>query len=82
MLGGEAHSLVVTCVSVANHPYAGIARQHPLKAGAGLTALLELPVRERISRAKYVAENDLQVFDRYETEMIAQITALTDEGGL
>ena len=60
----------------------GARAQEALKAGAGLTALLELPVRERISRAKYVAENDLQVFDRYETEMIAQITALTDEGGL
>lgn len=60
----------------------GARAQEALKAGANLTALLELPVRERISRAKYVAENDLQVFDRYETEMIAQITALTDEGGL
>ncbi len=60
----------------------GARAQEALKAGASLTALLELPVRERISRAKYVAENDLQVFDRYETEMIAQITALTDEGGL
>jgi V/A-type H+-transporting ATPase subunit A len=53
-----------------------------LKKGATLSGVLNLPVRDRIARAKYVLEEDLNDFDAYESDLNSQIAALTDEGGL
>ena len=38
--------------------------------------LLELPVRERIGRAKYIPESELAEFDKIEAELKAQISGL------
>lgn len=53
-----------------------------LKKGATLSGVLNLPVRDRIARAKYVLEENLHDFDGYESDLNSQIAALTDEGGL
>ncbi len=52
-----------------------------LDAGADLHALLALPVRERIGRAKYIQESELHEFDAMEAEVAAQAAALTEQGG-
>ncbi len=56
--------------------------QEALKAGATLNDVLALPVLERIARAKYVPETELNSFDDYETELLTQVAALTNEGEL
>ena len=53
--------------------------QAALEAGAALSALLALPVRERIGRAKYIPEEELKQFDAIEAELNAQIGALAEE---
>ena len=55
--------------------------QQALENGANLSQVSSLPVRERIGRAKYIAEDDLKQFDVIETELGDQMAALT-EGGL
>ncbi len=55
-----------------------------LEAGATLSSVLELPVREAIGRAKLIPEDGLSRFDQVEAELTAQIAALmdhTEEGG-
>ncbi len=51
-----------------------------LDAGANLSAVLSLPVRDRIGRAKYVEESLLDEFDGLEAELAAQASALTEQG--
>ena len=48
-------------------------------ARRALSALLALPVRERIGRAKYIPEEELKQFDAIEAELSAQIAALAEE---
>ena len=55
--------------------------QAALDAGADLSRVTGLPVRERIGRAKYIPEDRLQEFDAIETELMDQMGALA-EGGL
>ena len=51
--------------------------QVALEAGAELSQVTSLPVRERIGRAKYIGEDKLDEFDKIESELSAQIAALT-----
>ncbi len=53
-----------------------------LDAGANLSQIIGLHVRERIGRAKYIPESDLSQFDQIETELSSQTAALMDQGGL
>ena len=46
-----------------------------------LDALFTLPVRERIARAKYVAEEDLAGLDNIDEEIKKQVGQLSGEGG-
>jgi len=43
--------------------------QEKLKAGEDFAKIVQLPVRERISRLKYIAENKLQEFEKVEKEL-------------
>ncbi len=53
-----------------------------LDAGANLSQIIGLPVRERIGRAKYIRETELNQFDKIEAELSSQTAALMDQGGL
>jgi V/A-type H+-transporting ATPase subunit A len=53
-----------------------------LEAGADFSDIVNLSVRERIGRAKYTPEAQLQVFDEIEKELRDQMTELISEGGL
>ncbi len=53
-----------------------------LDAGANLSQVINLPVRDRIARMKFVPEEEIQTFDAIEAELNAQVAALIDEGGL
>ncbi len=47
-----------------------------LSKNVDIEDLLELPVRERIGRAKYIPESELLEFDKIEAELKAQISGL------
>ncbi len=53
-----------------------------LQADAELSEVINLPVRERISRAKYIPESDIDTFDDIEAELRDQIGALVSKGGI
>ena len=53
-----------------------------LDAGANLSQIIGLPVRERIGRAKYIPESELKQFDQIAAELSSQTAALMDQGGL
>ncbi len=53
-----------------------------LDAGAGLNALLTLPVRDQIARGKYILEDELQRFDDIEAELSKQTAALYAQEGI
>lgn len=55
--------------------------QLALDAGATLSEVLNLPVRERIGRAKYIPEDELAKFERVQTELSDQAAALINRGG-
>ena len=40
-----------------------------LKMGVGIREILNLPLKEKISRAKLIEENNLQEFDKIEKEL-------------
>jgi V/A-type H+-transporting ATPase subunit A len=51
-----------------------------LKAGASLQALFSIDVRERIGRAKYIPEDEVDAnFDEIESALARQIAALTEK---
>lgn len=50
-----------------------------LDAGVALNAILELPVRERIGRAKYIKEQDMAQFDGIEKELAEQFASLLEQ---
>lgn len=53
-----------------------------IEAGAGIKELFSLPVRERIGRAKYVPEEQVNdVYYKIESELAEQIEALTSKEG-
>ena len=49
-----------------------------LDAGAELSKVAGLPVRERIGRAKYIPEENIKDFDKIESELSDQMSALTE----
>ena len=56
--------------------------QQALDAGANLSDVLGLPVRDRIGRAKYIPENQIKVqFEQIESDLSSQTAALIDQGG-
>ena len=56
--------------------------QQALVAGANLSDVLGLPVRDRIGRAKYIPEDQIKVqFEQIESDLSSQTAALIDQGG-
>ena len=55
--------------------------QLALDAGATLSEVLNLPVREGIGRAKYIPEDELSKFEGVQTELSDQAAALINRGG-
>ena len=53
-----------------------------LDAGANLSDVLGLPVRERIGRSKYIPEDQKQQFTEIENELAGQIAAIAEKGEL
>ncbi len=56
--------------------------QMALDAGSNLSDVINMPVRERIGRAKYIPEDSLYYFQEIETELANQVTALINRGGM
>ncbi|NLF28152.1 MAG: V-type ATP synthase subunit A [Clostridiales bacterium] len=54
--------------------------QEALAKGAPLSKVADLPVRERIGRAKYIREDALREFDGIEAELSEQMASLTEGG--
>ena len=52
-----------------------------LDAGANLSDVIALPVREQIGRAKYIPELEMKRFEQIESDLSSQCAALMDEGG-
>ena len=50
--------------------------QEALNEGVDIEDLIELPVREKIGRAKYIEEKDLARFDEIEAELQSAIQTL------
>jgi len=53
-----------------------------LDAGANLSDIIGLPVRERIGKAKYIPEDKLEQFAVIENELSGQIAAIAQKGEL
>ena len=53
-----------------------------LDAGANLSDVIDLPVREKIGKAKYVPEDKLDQFTAIENELSGQIAAIAQKGEL
>ena len=53
-----------------------------LDAGANLSEVISLPVRESIGRSKYIPEDQKQKFTEIEGELAGQIAAISEKGGL
>lgn len=51
-----------------------------LSKGALLSELLALPVRDNIAKAKLVPESELEMFNKYESNLHAQIDELIEKG--
>ncbi|MDO5022800.1 MAG: V-type ATP synthase subunit A [Eubacteriales bacterium] len=51
-----------------------------LANGAALSEVINLPVRDKIARAKYLPEDGLDAFDSYESELSGEVARLTEEG--
>lgn len=56
--------------------------KHALDAGANLSDILNLPVRERIGRSKYIPEDQKKQFTEIESELSAQMAAISEKGEL
>ena len=52
-----------------------------LDAGANLSDVIALPVREQIGRAKYIPESEMKRFEQIESDLSSQCAALMDEVG-
>ncbi len=55
--------------------------QQALDAGANLSDVLSLPVRDQIGRAKYIPEAEIKRFEQIESDLASQAAALIDQGG-
>ncbi len=52
-----------------------------LNKNVDIEDILELPVREKIGRAKYIPENEMSKFDELLAEISGSMLALTEQGG-
>ncbi len=55
--------------------------QKALDAGAELSKVIGLSVRDQIGRTKYIPESEMHRFDEIENELLTRMAALSDEGG-
>ncbi|NTW71651.1 MAG: V-type ATP synthase subunit A [Eubacteriaceae bacterium] len=53
-----------------------------LKAGVYLNKILQMDVRDRIARAKYIIEDEINKIDDISTELTSEIDRLINEGGV
>ena len=53
-----------------------------LDAGATLNAVLDLPVREQIGKAKFIPEGEIARFNKIESDLSSQTAALIEQGGM
>ncbi len=53
-----------------------------LDAGASLNDLLNLPVRDRIARAKYIPEEEMARFESIEEDLVSETSALYEREGV
>ncbi len=51
-----------------------------LDAGADFSKVISLPVRERIGRAKYIPEEEIREFDKIDSQLNDEMSALTEGG--
>ena len=51
-----------------------------LSKNVDIEDIIELPIREKIGRAKYIAESDIAQFDEIFKEMKKEMLALSNEG--
>jgi len=56
--------------------------QKALESGAELDKIIYLPIRERIGRAKYTPEEEVDVLDEIMEELQKEMSSLIMEGGL
>ena len=56
--------------------------QMALDSGSNLSDVINMPVRDRIGRAKYIAEDSLYYFQEIETDLANQANALINRGGV
>ena len=56
--------------------------QKALEAGAEFSQIVDMPVRERIGRIKYIPEKDINILDDIMKELQQQISSLVSEGGI
>ncbi len=52
-----------------------------LDAGANLSDVINLPVREQIGRAKYIPEAEIKRFEKIESDLSSQCAQLMEQGG-
>ena len=53
-----------------------------LKAGVYLDKIIDMPIREKIARAKYIPETDMYKLDDISNELTADMDKLISEGGV
>ena len=56
--------------------------ERALEAGVYLDKILELEVRDKIARSKYIHEDDINKIDDIAAELRADIDTLINEGGV
>lgn len=55
--------------------------ERALDSGAEFSEIIDLPVRERIGRAKYTSEEEIDILDEIMKELREQMSSLISEGG-
>ncbi len=78
-------------------PYASLGKQHKmlklillfrkeaeraLEAGVYLNNILNLPIRDKIARSKYIEENNIDTINNIAEELVVEINRLISEGGV
>jgi len=53
-----------------------------LKAGVYLKDILNLPIRDKIARAKYIDEKDIDNMDKIYNELVSEVDDLISKGGI
>lgn len=56
--------------------------ERALEAGVYLNNILNLPIRDKIARSKYIAEDNIDTINNIADELISEINRLISEGGV